>query len=148
MIPQHLALGLTLGAIVAIYFPMIAKSAQVLGSAPLANVPFFGIAFVSSVIIAFASGSRLADFGKFSHIPPILLSAGVMSAGLIIGSSFLIPEIGLGAFVVLLVAGQILAGLAFGQIGIFGIEPQQITIAKVAGAGLVITGVYLVNLGG
>jgi len=148
MIPQHLALGLTLGAIVAIYFPMIAKSAQVLGSAPLANVPFFGIAFVSSVIIAFASGSRLADFGKFSQIPPILLSAGVMSAGLIIGSSFLIPKIGLGAFVVLLVAGQILAGLAFGQIGIFGIEPQQITIAKVAGAGLVITGVYLVNLGG
>jgi len=148
MIPQHLALGLTLGAIVAIYFPMIAKSAQVLGSAPLANVPFFGIAFVSSVIIAFASGSRLADFGKFSPLPPILLSAGVMSAGLIIGSSFLIPKIGLGAFVVLLVAGQILAGLAFGQIGIFGIEPQQITIAKVAGAGLVITGVYLVNLGG
>ena len=148
MIPQHIALGLTLGAIVAIYFPMIAKSAQVLGSAPLANVPFFGIAFVSSVIIAFASGSRLADFGKFSQIPPILLSAGVMSAGLIIGSSFLIPKIGLGAFVVLLVAGQILAGLAFGQIGIFGIEPQQITIAKVAGAGLVITGVYLVNLGG
>lgn len=148
MIPQHLALGLTLGAIVAIYFPMIAKSAQVLGSAPLANVPFFGIAFVSSVIIAFASGSRLADFGKFSQIPPILLSAGVMSAGLIIGSSFLIPKIGLGAFVVLLVAGQILAGLAFGQIGIFGIEPQQITIAKVAGAGLIITGVYLVNLGG
>ena len=148
MIPQHLALGLTLGAIVAIYFPMIAKSAQVLGSAPLANVPFFGIAFVSSVIIAFASGSRLADFGKFSQIPPILLSAGVMSAGLIIGTSFLIPKIGLGAFVVLLVAGQILAGLAFGQIGIFGIEPQQITIAKVAGAGLVITGVYLVNLGG
>lgn len=148
MNPQYLALGLTLGAVVAIYFPMIAKSAQVLGSAPLANVPFFGIAFVSSVIIAFVTGSRLADFGKFSQIPPVLLSAGVMSAGLIIGSSFLIPKIGLGAFVVLLVAGQILAGLAFGQIGIFGIEPQQLTIAKVAGAGLVIAGVYLVNLGG
>lgn len=148
MNPQYLALGLTLGAVVAIYFPMIAKSAQILGSAPLANVPFFGIAFVSSVIIAFVTGSRLADFGKFSQIPPVLLSAGVMSAGLIIGSSFLIPKIGLGAFVVLLVAGQILAGLAFGQIGIFGIEPQQLTIAKVAGAGLVIAGVYLVNLGG
>ena len=148
MIPQNLALGLTLGAVVAIYFPMIAKSAQILGSAPLANVPFFGIAFVSSLIIAFATGSRLADFGKFTQIPPILLTAGVMSAGLIIGSSFLIPKIGLGAFVVLLVAGQIVAGLAFGQIGVFGIEPQQLTIAKVAGAGLVIAGVYLVSLGG
>ena len=147
MIPQYLALGLTLGAAVAIYFPMIAKSAQILGSAPLANVPFFGIAFLSSVIIAFVTGSRLADFGKFTQIPPVLLSAGVMSAGLIIGSSFLIPKIGLGAFVVLLVAGQIIAGLAFGQIGVFGIEPQQLTITKVAGAGLVIAGVYLVNLG-
>jgi transporter family-2 protein len=147
MMPQYLALGLTLGAAVAIYFPMIAKSAQILGSAPLANVPFFGIAFLSSVIIAFVTGSRLADFGKFTQIPPVLLSAGVMSAGLIIGSSFLIPKIGLGAFVVLLVAGQIIAGLAFGQIGIFGIEPQQLTIAKVTGAGLVIAGVYLVNLG-
>ncbi|MGJ8623893.1 MAG: DMT family transporter [Yoonia sp.] len=148
MILQNLALGLTLGAAVAIYFPMIAKSAQVLGSAPLANVPFFGIAFVSSLIIAFTTGSRLADFGKFTQIPPILLTAGVMSAGLIIGSSFLIPRIGLGTFVVLLVAGQIIAGFAFGQIGIFGIEPQQLSIAKVAGAGLVIAGVSLVSLGG
>jgi transporter family-2 protein len=145
MILQNLALGLSLGAIVAIYFPMIARSAQVLGSAPLANVPFFGIAFASSVIIAFATGSRLADFGKFTQIPPVLLSAGVMSAGLIIGSSFLIPKIGLGAFVVLLVAGQILAGLVFGQIGIFGIEPQQLTLTKVAGAVMVIAGVYLVS---
>lgn len=148
MIVQNLFLGLTLGAIVAIYFPMIAKSAQILSSAPLANVPFFGIAFVSSVVIAFATGSRLADFGKFTQIPPVLLSAGVMSAGLIIGSSFLIPKIGLGAFVVLLVAGQILAGLAFGQIGIFGIEPQQLTLAKVAGAVMVIAGVYLVSVAG
>ena len=71
-----------------------------------------------------------------------------MSAGLIIGSSFLIPKIGLGAFVVLLVAGQILAGLVFGQIGIFGIEPQQLTLAKVAGAVMVIAGVYLISLVG
>ncbi|MEL7107474.1 MAG: DMT family transporter [Pseudomonadota bacterium] len=148
MIIQNLVLGLTLGAVVAIYFPMISKSAQILSSAPLANVSFFGIAFVSSVIIAFATGSRLADFGKFTQIPPVLLSAGVMSAGLIIGSSFLIPKIGLGAFIVLLVAGQILAGLAFGQIGIFGIEPQQLTLAKFAGAALVIVGVYLVSVVG
>ena len=126
---------------------MVKKSIKII-SAPLANVPFFGIAFVSSVVIAFASGSRLADFGKFTQIPPVLLSAGVMSAGLIIGSSFLIPKIGLGAFVVLLVAGQILAGLVFGQIGIFGIEPQQLTLAKVAGAVMVIAGVYLISLVG
>jgi transporter family-2 protein len=148
MILQNIALGLTLGAVVAIYFPMIAKSAQVLGSAPLANVPFFGIAFVSSVTIAFFSGSRLADIGKFTQIPPVLLSAGVMSAGLIIGSSFLIPKIGLGTFVVLLVAGQILAGLIYGQIGIFGMEPQHLTFTKVFGALMVIAGVYLVSLGG
>ncbi len=71
-----------------------------------------------------------------------------MSAGLIIGSSVLIPRIGLGAFVVLVVTGQILAGLAFGQIGVFGIVPQQLTFAKIAGAVMMIAGVYFVSIVG
>jgi transporter family-2 protein len=125
---------------------MISKSAEALGSAPLANVPFFGIAFVSSVVIAFALGSRLAGFGKFGQIPPLRLSAGILSAGLIIGSSYLIAKIGLGIFVVLLVAGQILTGLVFGQIGLFGMEPQQLKFARVAGAAMLILGFYFVSI--
>jgi transporter family-2 protein len=139
-------LALALGAIVSIYFPMIAQSARILGSGPLANVPFFGIAFVSSIVIAMATGSRLSDVQKFGAIPLWLLSAGIMSAGLIIGSSFLIPRLGLGIFFVLLVSGQVLAGMVFGQLGLFGVAPSPMTAAKLAGAAMVIAGVYLVTM--
>lgn len=138
-------LALGLGAMVAIYFPMVAQSAKLLGSGPLANVPFFFIAFVTSVVIATATGSRVTDFAKTASLPPALLTAGIMSAGLIIGSSFLIPRIGTGAFMILLVSGQVLAGMIFGYLGLFGMAASPVTFGKLAGAAMVIAGVWLVT---
>ena len=69
-----------------------------------------------------------------------------MSAGLIIGSSYLIPRLGLGVFFVLLVSGQVLASMVFGQLGLFGVAASSLTIGKMAGAAMVIGGVYLVTM--
>jgi transporter family-2 protein len=138
-------LALGLGAVISIYFPMVSQSARILNSIPLANVPFFAIAFVTSLAIALASGSRGAEFQRIVTLPPLLLTAGVMSAGLIIGSSYVIPRIGLGAFFVLLVSGQILAGLIFGYLGLFGVPQTAPTLGKLVGAGMVIGGVWLVT---
>ena len=145
MVIGHFALALFLGAIISIYLPMISQTARLLGSGPMANVPFFGIAFASSVVIALATGSRTEEFQKTASLPPWLLTAGIMSAGMIIGSSFLIPRIGLGAFFVLLVSGQVLAGLIFGNFGLFGVVASNLTAGKIAGALLVIAGVWLVT---
>ena len=140
-----IALGLFMGAIISIYLPMISQSARLLGSGPMANVPFFLVAFLSSVAIALATGARSAEFGKIGSLHPWLFTAGIMSAGMIIGSSFLIPKIGLGAFFVLLVSGQVLAGMVFGQFGLFGAPATALSIGKIAGAALVIAGVWLVT---
>lgn len=142
----HLGLlALALGAIISIYLPMISKTAGLLGSGPMANVPFFGIAFASSIVIALATGARGSDFSRMAHLPPWTLTAGVMSAGMIIGSSYLIPKIGIGAFFVLLVAGQVLAGLVFGQLGLFGVPASSLTLGKLGGALMVVAGVWLVT---
>jgi transporter family-2 protein len=140
-----IALSLLMGAIISIYLPMITQTARILGSGPMANVPFFAVALISSVIIAIASGSRMEQFRGIGALPLWLLTAGVMSAGMIIGSSFLIPRIGIGAFFVLLVSGQVLAGLVFGYFGLFGVPASDLTLGKVLGAVLVIGGVYLVT---
>ena len=145
MLVGYFALALVLGAIISIYLPMITKTAQILGSGPMANVPFFGIAFMSSILIALAAGARTSDFGRTLSLPPALLTAGVMSAGMIIGSSFLIPKIGIGAFFVLLVSGQVLAGMVFGYFGLFGVAQTDLTLGKLAGAAFVIAGVWLVT---
>lgn len=138
-------LALGLGAIMSVYVPMISRSAQVLGSGPLANVPFFGVAFLASVLIATATGSRWGEFQKIGALSPVLLTAGIMSAGLIIGSSFLIPRIGISAFFVLVVSGQVLTAMIFGQFGLFGAPATDLSLGKLLGAGMVICGVWLVT---
>ncbi|MCB1348308.1 MAG: DMT family transporter [Maritimibacter sp.] len=136
-------LGLLLGAIMSIYVPMIAQTARLLGSGPMANVPFFFIAFATSVVIALATGHRSAEFGRIASLPPWPLTAGIMSAGLIIGTSFLIPRLGLSTLFVLLVSGQVIAAMIFGQLGLFGAPQTTITLGRIAGVAMVIGGVWL-----
>ncbi|WP_165354633.1 DMT family transporter [Tropicimonas sp. IMCC6043] len=138
-------LALLVGATMSVYLPMIARMAALLGSAPLANVPFYALGLVTSIVIAVATGSRAAEFRMLSTLPPWLLLAGVMSAGMIMGSSFLVPRIGIGAFFVLMVSGQVLAGLVFGQLGLFGVPASVLSIGKVGGALMVIGGVWLIT---
>ncbi len=145
MLISYVLLALAMGAVMSVYVPMVARSAQIMGAAPMGNVPFFFIAFLSSVAIAVASGSRTAEFQKALSLPVWLYAAGVMSAMMIIATSFLVPRIGIGPMFVFLVAGQVLAGMAFGYMGIFGIAAQPLTIGKIAGAVMVIAGVYLVT---
>jgi len=138
-------LALAIGAMFSVYLPMIAQSARILGSGALANVPFFAVGMISSVVIAYGTGVRLEDYGKLASVPPVLFTAGIMSAGMIMGSSFLVPRVGIGVYFVLLVAGQILASLIFGYFGLFGVPPTPLTWGKVSGAVLVISGVWLVT---
>ena len=138
-------MALAMGAIISIYLPMVTQTAKILGSGPMANVPFFAVAFATSLVIALASGARGATFQKIGAIPPVLLTAGAMSAAMIIGSSFLIPRIGIGTFFVLLVSGQVLAGMIFGYFGLFGVPASALTIGKFSGAAMVIGGVWLVT---
>ena len=68
----------------------------------------------------------------------------LFSAVLISFRTFLIPRIGTGAFMVLLVSGQVLAGILFGYLGLFGMAASAVSATKLLGAAMVIGGVYLV----
>jgi transporter family-2 protein len=142
---QFILLAMAMGAIMSIYIPMISRSAQILGSGPMANVPFFGVAFLCSIGVAIATGARAENFAKIASLPPWLWVSGVMSAGMIIGTSFLVPRIGIGAMFVLLVAGQVLAAMVFGQLGLFGAPQTPLSLGKLAGAAMVVGGVWLVT---
>ncbi|MBT8460406.1 MAG: DMT family transporter [Boseongicola sp.] len=140
-------LAIVVGAVMSIYVPMISQSARVMGAAVMGNVPFFFVAFVTSVVIALLSGQRGESFRKIADVPPWLFLAGVMSAGIILGATFLVPRIGTGALFVLLVTGQILAGLAINQFGLLGVPSQPMTLSISAGAVLVVAGAALVTFG-
>lgn len=140
-------LAVLMGAVMSIYVPMISQSARIMGAAVMGNVPFFFVAFLTSVVIAVASGQRGDAFARILQVPPWLFLAGVMSAGIILGATFLVPRIGTGALFVLLVTGQILAGLAINQFGLLGVPEQTMTMPIAIGAVLVVIGAALVTFG-
>ena len=140
-------LAMLMGAVMSIYIPMISQSARVMGAAVMGNVPFFFVAFVTSVIVALVSGQRGASFAKIAQVPPWLFLAGVMSAGIIVGATFLVPRIGTGALFVLLVTGQILAGVVINQFGLLGVPAQPMTLAVGGGALMVVVNTVMVTFG-
>jgi transporter family-2 protein len=140
-------LALGMGAAISIYLPMISQSARILGAPVLGNVPFFAIAFLSSVVLVFVTGHKLPTMAKLAEVPAWLFIAGVVSALMIFGSSYLVPRIRTGALFVLLVAGQIIIGAVINHYGLLGVPEQSISTVKFSGTVLVLAGAVLVSFG-
>lgn len=140
-------LALGMGTAISIDLPMISQSARILGAPVLGNVPFFAIAFLSSVVLVLVTGHKLPTMAKLAEVPAWLFIAGVVSALMIFGSSYLVPRIGTGALFVLLVAGQIIIGAVINHYGLLGVPEQSISTVKFSGTVLVLAGAVLVSFG-
>ena len=73
-------------------------------------------------------------------------TGGVFGAVYIAISILLLPRLGAATFVALLVAGQMLASLAFDHYGLLGLTQQSVTPSRLLGAALLVGGVILVRL--
>ena len=140
-------LAMAMGAAISIYLPMISASARIMGGAPLGNVPFFLVAFITSVAIAAGTTDFAGGLGKLGDVPKWMFVAGVISALMIIGTSYLVPRIGTGALFVLLVAGQIIVGAVINQFGLLGVPAQPMSLIKFVGTVAVLGGAVLVSFG-
>ncbi|MCB1501291.1 MAG: DMT family transporter [Bauldia sp.] len=145
MLYLNMILAMVMGATISLYVPMIAQSARIMGSPVMGNVPFFAVALVTSVVITWLSGGRLSDFSRITQVPAWLFVAGILSAVMIVGSSYLVPRIGTGALFVGMVAGQIILGMVINQIGFLNVPVQPITALKAFGAAMVIGGAAIVT---
>ncbi|MEM0978358.1 MAG: DMT family transporter [Pseudomonadota bacterium] len=140
-------LALALGASFAIYLPMLAWSSRILGSPILGNVPFFGLAFLTSIGLALLTTDVKAGWAAAAEVPKWLWLAGFVSAFMILGASYLTPRIGTAALFVLMVAGQIAVGAVINQFGLLGVPEQPISWIKFTGILVVIVGAVLVSFG-
>ncbi|MBT8408900.1 MAG: DMT family transporter [Alphaproteobacteria bacterium] len=142
----NLMIAFTMGVALAVYVPVLSQTGRLVASPILANVPFYAIATVTSLILALGAGNRLADFARLREVPAWMYLAGFVSALMILGSTYLIPRVGPGPFFVLLVAGQILMGAALSHFGWLGAPLDAMSLRKVFGLALVIAGAALVSL--
>ncbi|MFJ2689575.1 DMT family transporter [Pseudomonas sp. NPDC087336] len=88
--------------------------------------------------------TSLAFIGK---APLWMWAGGAFGVCFISLALVLLPKLGASGFMALALAGQVVASLVLDHFGWFGLEERQITLPRLAGAVLLISGVVLIQLG-
>lgn len=135
-------IAFVMGVITSVYLPMNGVVARYVGSALLANIPFYLLGAITTLFL-FSFTGNFGAVARFREVPSYLYLSGFISAFLVFGSTFLIPKLGAGRFFVLFVAGQIVMALTVSHFGLLDSPQDPITLKKVFGAVLLLIGVTL-----
>ena len=135
----YIFFALLIGAISAIYLPMNSSVARYLGSPLTANISFYLVALITSIVL-FAFLGDFSTLGNIRNVPPYLYLTGFVSAFIILAITFLIPILGARKLVILSIAGQIIMAMIVSHFGVLESPEDPINLKKVAGALLLILG--------
>ena len=140
-------LGIMSGAFIAVQAPINALLARGLGS-PVAAAAF---SFLSgAVVLAIAAlvvtRAQGASLDWKAPAPWLFVTGGLLGGAYVTISTILIPRIGAAALMAFLVAGQLLAGMMLDRIGFLGMAVREISLGRIVGAVMLLTGALLVRL--
>ena len=135
-------LTMFLGVVLAVHLAMNGKVGSVLNNARVGNALFWCIGAMGAIAIGL-TGWQSGALGPLKQVNPILLTAGVMGACLVFAIAWLIPQVGAGAVMITLLAGQVLGGLIMSHYGWLGSPVQPVTLTKIAGVAVMIGGVVM-----
>lgn len=137
-------LMLLIGVVLAVHLSMNAQVGVILKNPKMGNAMFWCIGGLTAIIIGLTNWDAEV-LARIKEVPVWLLTAGAIGAALVFGIAWVIPQIGAGPAFVLMVAGQVIAGLVMSHFGVLGAPVEPITFSKALGALLLIGGVGLVT---
>ncbi|MDT0684990.1 DMT family transporter [Autumnicola psychrophila] len=137
-------LMLLIGIVLAVHLAMNSEVGSILQNPEMGNAVFWCIGAITAIIIGFTHWD-IGVFSKMSEVPIWLFAAGAIGAALVFGIAWIIPQIGAAPAFVLMICGQVIAGLVMSHFGLLGAPVEPISITKILGALLMIGGVSLVT---
>jgi transporter family-2 protein len=98
------------------------------------------------LVLALAMREAEPSTGEIMRSDWWALSGGFFGAIYIAVSILLVTRLGTVTFLALLIAGQMLASLAFDHYGLFGLAQRSADPSRLLGAALLVAGVVLIRL--
>ncbi|GEO83341.1 MULTISPECIES: DMT family transporter [Alphaproteobacteria] len=140
-------LGIAAGAAIAIQAPINTLLARGLGLLVAAACVSFlagaAILGVISFVMARAQG-RMPDFG--APAPWLYVAGGALGTLYVTTAILLTPRIGAAAVMAFAVTGQLMAGLLIDRVGFLGVAVRELSLGRIAGAVLLISGAVMIRL--
>lgn len=116
-----------------------------LRSATWAGFTSYFVGVLCMALLALLLREPPPPLAVLARIPWWAWTGGMFGAVFIGLAILLIPKLGAAAFIVLLVAGQMIASLAFDQFGWLGLPQRPIDASRLIGVVLLVGGVVLIR---
>ena len=139
-----IALMLLIGFVLTLHLAMNAQVGNMVKNPRMGNALFWTIGAITAIIIGI-SGWDPAFFSNLKGVPLWLLTAGIMGGALVFGIAWAMPKLGAGTAFVLMIAGQVIAGMIFSHFGLLGSPVERISLIKILGVLLLIGGVGIIT---
>lgn len=120
-----------------------ALSKSIHGNVPFAALTLFVVAGATTLAAVLLSGSRFPSVEELRAAPAWSYVGGLIVATYVLAVTFLVPRLGVGAAIALIVTGQIAAALLIDQFGLFRALTVPLTPVRLLGGVLMVTGVIL-----
>jgi transporter family-2 protein len=139
-------LGIAAGTLVAVQAPINAALARGLGMpVAAAGVSFFVGALILCVVTFLMVQVQSTPLQWRAPAPWLFVVGGILGGAFVTCNVILAPKLGAASLMAFLVTGQLLAGLVLDRFGFLGLAVREITLGRVAGAGLLLVGALLIR---
>jgi len=116
-----------------------------LGSPNWAALASYAGGTLVMAIVVLAARDPLPSLAAFARSPWWAWLGGLFGAVYVIIIILLLPRLGAAALLALFVLGQMLASLAFDQVGAFGVPRHPVDALRIAGVLMLVGGVVLIR---
>ena len=138
-------LAMAAGASVVLQQVLNANLRAALNSAAWSGFVSYAVGVGCMALLALALRDPIPAAETAARIPWWQWSGGLFGAVFIGLAIVLVPQLGAATFIALLVAGQMLASMAFDHFGLFGLAQRPIDLPRLIGMALLIGGVVLIR---
>jgi len=141
-----LTLAIAAGISLVVQQALNANLRTALSSAAWSGFMSYFLGVVCMAAFALLLQDPIPSVATASRIPWYAWSGGLFGAIFIGLAIFLIPQLGAATFFALLIAGQMLGSIVFDHFGVLGLPVHPVSVIRVAGAALLVSGVVLIRM--
>jgi transporter family-2 protein len=139
-----LALALITGALIPIQAATNAGFSKSIGNPFITGLMVFIVGLTGMILFLLITRTSFPTRQQLASAPVYGYLGGLIVATYVVMITVLVPRIGVGTAIGLIVTGQIICAVAIDHFGLFNVAIRSISITRIVGMLLMIAGVYLV----
>lgn len=137
-------LSLISGALIPVQASTNAAFSKVTGNAISTALVVFATGLLAVGVYALITRTPIPTIEQFRNAPVYGYAGGFIIAFYVILITIVVPKLGVGPAIGLIITGQVLSAVAIDHFGLFGATVRELDLKRIFGALLMIAGIYFV----